>query len=126
MSDKKVMVMDVLRRRLYRMVDKETKRQKWFDEHARVVAVKEPDGQMSIFIHVPRYLKKYRPSGLVKDSLKTLDWPSKRRVAMFGHVMPRDIRWFDIRNRPYRFSNKEFLASPTWPPFIQTTTSSIK
>ena len=103
-----------LKARVRARAQREEKRQTWWDSNARVTMTKEPDGQLSIFIYVPGYLRRYRTYQPVKSALKHLDWPSKRVKAMFGHVMPRDIRWFESRNRTYVFSNKRFEAQP-WP-----------
>lgn len=103
-----------LKARVRARAQREEERQRWWDSNARVTVTKEPDGQLSIFIYVPGYLRRYRTYQPVKSALKHLDWPSKRVKVMFGNVMPRDIRWFESRNRTYVFSNKRFEAQP-WP-----------
>ena len=104
------------RRRVWVLARREVERQRWWDANAKVSVSVEPDGQKSIFIHVPGYLKRYRTYKPVKEALQRLEWPSQRRKAMFGHEMPRDIRWFDVQNRPYTFSNKRFEAlQEPWP-----------
>jgi alkylated DNA repair dioxygenase AlkB len=109
-------VMRRLRRRLWTLGRLDALRQRWWDKHAQVTVVIEPDHQKSVFVYVPQYLKRYNVYHDIKRSLRKLEWPSKRVNVMYGNVMPRDIRWFQTRNKPYDFSGKRFVAENSlWP-----------
>jgi alkylated DNA repair dioxygenase AlkB len=92
-------------------------RQKWWDENARVIVEKEPDGEHTIFIHVPKYLQQHRVYRQLWFALGTLEWPLREsRGLIYNNVIPRDILWFEFdAHRTYTFSRKYWLSERNWP-----------
>lgn len=107
-----------LRARLWGRARRDMRRRRHWEKHVKFVLEREPDGQYTIFIHVPRYVQQHRH---VYQSLKTelntaLHWPSRTsRGTIFGNVIPRDILWFEPEcGRSYAFSGKQWKAEPYW------------
>lgn len=92
-------------------------RHQWWTRHANTRIIHEPDGHVSILIHVPRYMYANNKSAAiaVHEMLKNQEWPQQRVKVMMGHVMPRDVVWYQKEQVPYVFSRKRFEAQPKWP-----------
>lgn len=72
---------------------------------------KEDDGQVSVFLHLPRFLHSFPQAEAFRAFARGLEFPAQRSRFMASKT-PRDELWIARNRTPYTFSGKTRLPCP--------------